>query len=297
MVDVLPPADSVVYQESTHKTVDGREIYYCESYPKGGVHRAAVAVVHGLGEHCGRYKELSSTLNNIGVSVHYIDLRGHGKSDGPRVYVNRFDEFLDDVDVLLGNITKNPENTGKPVFLFGHSMGGCISALYVLERLKNREYSQSIKGLILSSPGLAFAEGNTDSCTVFIGKILSVIFPNFPLKGIDVNNLSRDPECIKAITNDPLAFHGKVPIRTLTEFLGAQQKIENSHKEVTIPLYIFHGTLDKLTCHKASKIYHSGIASTDKTIKIYEGHFHECMNDIEKHIVFKGIVDWIEERV
>ncbi|KWF29445.1 alpha/beta hydrolase [Burkholderia pseudomultivorans] len=270
------------------RTADGLELasYRWPAGDGASAPRATVALVHGLAEHAGRYAALAARLNAAGIAVLAVDLRGHGQSPGKRAWVERFDGYLDDADALVAEAAR--DNT--PLFLMGHSMGGAIAALYAIERAPAR--GRAFAGLVLSSPALAPGR-DVPRWMLALSRFISRTWPTFPAIRIDAALLSRDPAIVAANRADPLVHHGAVPARTGAEILDAMARIERGRGALRVPVLVYHGTEDKLTEPDGSRAFGAGVGSPDRTLTLYEGGFHETMNDLERDRVIDALIAWI----
>ena len=248
--------------------------------------RASVVILHGLCEHSGRYNEVAEFLATHGYAVDTFDLRGHGKSEGIKSYIESFDNYLKDLDVFLDRVgLRLPD---MPVFLLGHSMGGEICSMYCITRQPN------IRGVILSAPSVKISK----DISPFLQKIssmLSKFFPKLPTIKLETAALSRDPEVLKRRDNDPLVYQGKILLRTWAEILRATKLIQAQMEKISLPLLILHGTEDRFADVEGSKMLYAGVKERDKTLKLYEGLFHEIMNEPEKEQVLDDIVTWMND--
>ncbi|WP_323118636.1 alpha/beta hydrolase [Burkholderia alba] len=252
--------------------------------------RATVALVHGLAEHAGRYQALAERLNAAGIEVVSMDLRGHGRSPGERVWVDQFDHYLQDADALVASAARDD----APLFLMGHSMGGAIAALYAIERAAAR--GRTFAGLILSSPALAPGR-DVPRWMLSLSRFVSRVWPRFPALKIDAALLSRDQRVVDANRADPLVHHGAVPARTGAEILAAMERIERGRGTLRVPLLVYHGTEDKLTEPNGSRSFGAEAGSPDRTLTLYEGGFHETMADLERERVIGALIDWMTARI
>ncbi|WP_179402604.1 alpha/beta hydrolase [Burkholderia guangdongensis] len=248
--------------------------------------RATVALVHGLAEHAGRYAALAARLNAVGIELVSIDLRGHGQSPGKRVWVGRFDEYLDDADALVAAAARDD----APLFLMGHSMGGAIAALYAIERAPRR--GRAFAGVVLSSPALAPGR-DVPRWMLALSRFISRVLPTFPAIRIDAALLSRDPVIVDANRTDPLVHHDAVPARTGAEILDAMARIERGRATLRVPVLVYHGTEDKLTEPDGSRAFGANVGSPDRTLTLYDGNFHETMNDLERDRVIDALIAWL----
>ncbi|AOJ93523.1 MULTISPECIES: alpha/beta hydrolase [Burkholderia] len=274
------------------RTADGLELasYRWPADARAAPPRATVALLHGLAEHAGRYAPLAARLNAAGIDLLAIDLRGHGRSPGKRAWVARFDEYLDDADALVDEAARAP----TPLFLMGHSMGGAIAALYAIERAPAR--ACTLAGLVLSSPALAPGR-DVPRWMLALSRLISRVWPTFPAIRIDAALLSRDADVVAANRADPLVHHGPVPARTGAEILDAMARIERGRSALRVPVLVYHGTADKLTEPDGSRTFGARVGSADRTLTLYEGGFHETMNDIERERVIDALIGWIDARV
>jgi acylglycerol lipase len=264
----------------------GLKLFLQRWLPAGDV-RAAVALVHGVNEHGGRYGRLAEELNRRGIAVHAIDLRGFGRSEGERGLVLGFDEFLDDVEQLLAQTAS--AHPGKPLFLLGHSMGGEIAAWLTIAR------RPKIDGLILSAPALLVG-GRVFPVLRHLAAFFSRFFPRMRLRRMGTRFMSRDPKVIEDFKNDPLVFHGKFAVRTGAEILRVVKLIRRRMEDVRVPLLVMHGTRDFVTDPNGSRHLYARASSTDKTLRLYPGLYHEIFNEPERAQVIGDLIAWIEQR-
>jgi alpha-beta hydrolase superfamily lysophospholipase len=274
------------YSQETITSKSGLKLFLQRWLPSGEV-RAAVALVHGVNEHSGRYARLADELNAHGIAVHAIDLRGFGRSDGERGLVLKFDDFLDDVEHLLAWTAQ--EHPGKPLFLLGHSMGGEVATWFVIAR------QPKIDGLILSAPALLVG-GKVFPILRHLARFFSGIFPRLGIRRMGARFMSRDPQVVADFKNDPLVFHGKFAIRTGAEILRVIRAIRRRMEEIRLPLLIMHGTHDIVTDPTGSRELYARASSTDKTLHLYPGLYHEIFNEPERAQVIGDLITWIEKR-
>lgn len=276
-------------QRSSVTTADGVALPLYR-WPAAGPTRATVALLHGLAEHAGRYAALAARLNAAGIELVAIDLRGHGQAPGKRVYVARFDDYLLDAQALLDAAAERC----APLFLMGHSMGGAVAALYAIERLDAT--GRRLNGLILSSPALAPGR-DVPRWMLKLSQVISRLYPSFPAMKIDAALLSRLQAVVNANRNDPLVHHGAIPARTGAELLLAMARIERGRAGLRVPLLVYHGTADKLTEPEGSREFGQHAGSPDKTLTLYEGSYHETMNDSDRDRVIGALIEWIDKRL
>ena len=278
--------DIVLHQETHFPARDGTNLYEQYWLPDGPP-QAVVVIVHGINEHSGRYARLAADLTGRGYAVYAMDLRGHGRSDGERVMVRSFDEYLDDVEDLLQRVAER--EPGKTLFLLGHSMGGAIVALLTIVRPPN------IRGLILSSPALSIG-GSVFPVLRKLAAFFSAVWPTLRVVGIGHRFISHDPAVIAAFKNDPLVFHGRLPVRTAAELLRAAGCIQAQMEAVRLPLLILHGTGDYMTDPNGSRQLFRRAASSDKTLRLYPGLYHEVFSEAERDQAVADLLGWLDAR-
>jgi alpha-beta hydrolase superfamily lysophospholipase len=292
----------------TVQTSDGLAIV-CHRWTTPRRPRATVALVHGLAEHAGRYDALAARLNAAAIEVVAVDLRGHGRSPGARTWVESIDEYLLDTQALLEAASDHRQQkdfaaqdaqTGirrtVPLFLMGHSMGGAIAALFAIERLHAfSSRHRPLDGLILSSPALAPGR-NVPRWMIGASRLVSRLLPRFPAMKVKPDLLARDPAVVEANRRDPLVHHGGVPARTGAEILVAMERIERGRTALRLPIWVFHGSDDKLTEPQGSREFAAHTGSLDCTLTVYEGSYHETMNDFGRERVIDGLIEWIQAR-
>lgn len=214
------------------------------------------------------------------------DLRGRGKSAGERFYVDDVAEYVSDVAALV-KLAKSRE-PGRPVFLLGHSAGGVVSSTYALD------HPSELTGLICES--FAFKVPAPDFALAII-KGLSKIAPRVPALKLKNEDFSRDPKAVQALNNDPLTANEVQPAKTVAALVRADERLKKSFSRITLPVFILHGTVDKATMPSGSQFFYDTAGSQDKTLKLYEGHFHDLLNDLGKETVMADIQAWIDKRL
>jgi alpha-beta hydrolase superfamily lysophospholipase len=243
--------------------------------------------VHGYAEHTGRHAPVAHALTDQGATVYAYDQRGHGQSEGRRAYVGTFTHYLQDLHRFLQRV--RAQTTDRPLFLFGHSMGGLVVLSYLLDR------QPSVDGVILSSPAV---EINPDLAPVLrrVGQWIGRLAPTLPTTRSPKGALSRDPDVAEAAQNDPLNYHGRVPARTGAEMLRVGGVVQSRLHSITAPFLVVHGTADLLTSPEWSRRLYDRAASDDKTIRLYDGLYHETFNEPEGDEVLATIGDWLDAR-
>jgi alpha-beta hydrolase superfamily lysophospholipase len=246
---------------------------------------AAILVIsHGLAEHCGRYEHVAARMVAEGHAVYALDHRGHGRSGGRRANVDRFDYLISDLRELVTHAKQ--AYPGLPVFLLGHSMGGAIAFGYAVR------HQDELRALALSAPALAAGDA-VPALQLLLVRILSVILPNLGALTLPAAAVSRDPVVVKAYEEDPLNYRGSIPARTLAELMGAMQGFAGQAPQIALPVLVQHGTADALVPLAATQAVYERIGSADRTVQLYEGLFHEVLNEPERDLVLDDLVSWL----
>ncbi len=273
---------AATYSKGTFATADGVELF--EQSWEIQSPKAAVVIVHGLGEHSARYAEMAARFNQEGYAVYTYDQRGHGNSPGKQGYVAKFKRMPDDLDVFIGRVRSRLD--GIPLFLMGHSMGGLVLASHALK------YQPDAKGLVFSSSALK-AGDNVKPLLQKVSGLLSVIAPRLPVHQLDPAAISRDQEEVRKYEEDPLVHHGKMLARTGGELMAAMSALQGHFGEIRLPFIALHGTADTLVDCAASRCLFDEAGSEDKTLKIYEGAYHEVFNDHDREKFLTDLIDWL----
>ncbi|MGB0389093.1 MAG: lysophospholipase [Ardenticatenaceae bacterium] len=274
---------------STGKLVGqlGLRLSYARWEPLGDP-KAVVLLVHGYGEHMGRYLHVIEALNQRDIAVFALDHRGHGKSEGPRACVEKFEYFVHDLHLLL--LKAKDAYPKQPFFMIGHSMGGLIATHYALG------YEDQLEGLVLSGAALQIGD-EVSALLKAISKYLAKFVPNWGILAGEENVLSRDPEVERRFKADPLCYNGKLKARMGYEMMIASQDAFARMSQLSLPLLIMHGTADRMTNPAGSQTLHQQARSQDKTLKLWPDHFHEIFNEPQKEQVITFMLDWLDKRV
>ena len=265
-------------------TPDGIALYEQHWMPMGA--KASVVIVHGIGEHSSRYKHVADFLAEHGYAVQAYDQRGHGKT-GSDLHINSIDEFWADLDLMRQHASERLP--GKPVFLYGHSMGGCIVASFAIAK------QPAVAGLVLSS-ALLKTPDNISPLLVTVSALLSKVAPRLKTIKLSAASISQDPDVVAAYGADPLVYHAGIPARIGAELNRAVALIQANMEAITLPLLIWHGTADALTDIVGSQQLYARAQSADKTLKLYEGGFHEMHNEPNQDEVLQDLWVWLEGR-
>ncbi|XP_077544786.1 monoglyceride lipase-like [Haemaphysalis longicornis] len=250
-------------------------------------------MVHGYTEHCHQpyYDTLAKALVALGCCVFAQDLVGHGKSSGPRAIVKSIDTYVD--DVLNHSDVARRRFPRRPVYLFGYSMGGLISVMAAQRR------PLDFAGIVLMSPLMAFKKNHLNWFKKMMTKVLGNLAPNARLAPMKLNLISRDPEVLSAATNDPLRYHGRIPAGWVFAMLKAMEEALDKAGTLELPLLVLLGSDDKLGDVEVIKTFFQKIPSKDKTIKVYEGAYHNLLMEPGgiKEQVLKDITEWFVARL
>ena len=252
--------------------------------------KAVIILVHGLGEHSGRYENLLKGFADKKVSIFAIDHRGHGKSDGKKGHIDSFMDYVYDLKLFLEFIKE--ENKGLPVIIYGHSLGGVIAAKYAMT------YPDDLSMLVISSPGFAPAfkipVWKSKTATFFSSRISSLTVPS----GLKASDISHDKDVVAAYENDPLV-HNKVSARFFVEFVRAGQECLNNAGSIKKPLLVFAGKDDHIADYKAAEKFFNAASSALKKMFLFEGLYHETINETpaEKEKVLNEVTGWILKNI
>ena len=260
-------------------------LYYQGWLPEGEP-KAVLLIVHGLAEHSGRYMNLVNRFVPQGFAVYGIDHLGHGRSEGRRLLLESFADYTEPLKTFSAMVRCwKPE---RPVFLVAHSMGGLIGATFLLTN------QGELAGAILSGPAVK-APGNIPAATIFIGRVVSLLFPWVGLVARGpAEDICRDPAVVAAYLADPLVYQGKMTARLGAEMLGAMERLRREAGRIRLPLLIVQGGADRLVDPVGAQILYDGVASADKRLIVYEGFFHEVFNEPEHDRVLDDVEQWLE---
>lgn len=248
--------------------------------------KAVVVIVPGFNSHSGYYDWSAQQFVSKGIGAYAIDLRGRGKSDGERFYVQNFEDYVNDVSTFV-NIVK-AQHKDIPLFMLGHSAGGVVACSYTLE------HQDQIDGFICES--FAYQVPAPDFALAVL-KGLSHVAPHAHVLKLNNEDFSRDPNTVEMMNNDPLIANEVQPTQTVAEMVRADEKLKKGFPKITLPILILHGTKDKATKPEGSRYFYEHAGSDDKTLKLYENHYHDLLNDLSKEVVMADIQQWIAERI
>ena len=259
---------------------------FMRSWKPAGPARGVVVIVPGFNSHSGYYLWVAEQLAVSGLSVHAVDLRGRGKSEGERFFVENFQDYVSDTGAAV-DLAKLRE-PGLPVFILGHSAGGVVACEYALD------HQAGLAGLICES--FAYQVPAPDFALAVL-KGLSHLIPHAHVLKLKNEDFSRDPKVVAAMNADPLIAGESQPTQTVAAMVRADERLKRDFPLMKLPVLILHGTADKATRPSGSQEFHDKAGSADKTLKFYDGYFHDPLNDIGKEAVMADIKDWISTRL
>ncbi len=263
---------------------------YMQGWETEGKPKAIVCLVHGLGEHTGRYAHVGKVFNDAGYALYGFDLRGHGQTHGPRGHFPSLDVVIQDIRQFVEFQRQN--NPGLPVFLYGHSLGGLLTLTYVLQN------PDGLKGVIVTDAALRSAL-QEQKLKVAMAKLLGTLAPAMTIpSGLDATTISRDPAVVEKYVNDPLV-HDKTSMGLGKAALDAIDLCFSHAKEFKPPLLMMHGTADKLTYPSGSQDFAKLASETNKDValKLLDGFYHEPHNEPEQADVFKMMIEWMDKHL
>ena len=279
------------YRHSTHTLTTSQEtvtLFWQKWIPPDTVERIIV-FQHGIGEHSGRYQPLLDAFANTRTAFYALDARGHGQTKGPRGQLTAFGLLASDLGDLV-DVARTEQNL-PTVFLLGHSMGGAIALEYVLRA----DHQRNVRGLILSSPAIEVSPSLKNKLLKGLSKVLIRAAPGYIMDtGLNLTGLSHDAEEVAAYRADPLV-HGKASVATgYALFHNRERFMAQAHK-ISVPVYLFHGAADRVTSPQGSKRFFDSLTTPDKTFTLYEGLYHETMNErpAERKKVLSDLMNWV----
>lgn len=250
--------------------------------------RAVALIVHGLGEHSGRYQHVAEALAARNIASFAPDHPGHGLTPGHRCFINKFADFYPALDALRQQI--EADYPGVPCFIIGHSMGGLIAGNYLLEN-QSRFTGAAFSGAAFEVPvppsGIA----------IFINKILASIVPKLGALQLDASEVSRDAEVVRRYQEDPLVHSGKITARLLVELFAAMEHLKKRRSEIALPVLVMHGEGDVMAAVSGSQHFFDSVGSSDKTLRLYPGLYHEIFNEPEQAQVLGELADWLDAHI
>ena len=248
--------------------------------------KAVLVICHGVNSHSGQYQWAVEQFADRGLAVYALDLRGRGRSEGERFYIESVDEYVADLAMTI-RLAKQ-RHPGLPLYLLGHSAGGVVSCTYALD------YQTELAGLICES--FAFQVYAPDVALALI-KGVSHVLPHAPILHLNNEDFSRDPAVVAMLNADPLTANETQPTSTVAALVRADERLEREFQRITLPVLIMHGTADKATRPSGSQLFFDKAGSADKSLKLYEGHFHDLLADTGKEQVLADMWAWMGTRL
>lgn len=248
------------------------------------VPKRSVILVHGYAEHSGRYEHVGSRLATCGCAVHAYDQQGHGRSDGIRCHVRRFDDLLDDLDAIAAEVrSERPE---LPLFVVGHSLGGLVVAAYARER------SPDVAGVATSGAALALSD-DFSRAKILAARVVRRVAPKLAMASdLDPSALSRDHAVVRAYLDDPLV-QSKMTASLAAEVIAAIERTSGGGAEVAVPMLMMHGEDDALCPARGTLDFYERLNVIEKRLHLYKGLRHEIFNEPEQDVVLADLMDWI----
>lgn len=270
--------------EFTLQAPDG-QTFFAQGWEPAGALRAVVCLIHGLGEHSGRYAHVAGALNAAGYAVLTFDLRGHGRTAGLRGHIPHYELAMDDIGRLLAEAARR--YAGIPRFLYGHSLGGALVLNYMLRRRPD------LAGVVVTSPGLRPGVVPPAWKTT-VGRIMYRLWPTFIMdNGLDMQNLARDPAVLQACAADPLN-HSHLSARLGIDILDAGAwALAHAAEFPPVPLLLMQGTADHLVSPEATQAFAAQVPG-ECTLKLWEGFYHETHNEPERAEVLSYVIAWLD---
>jgi acylglycerol lipase len=266
----------------------GLELFRRWWRPEAAPPTSVVVLVHGLGEHSGRYEHVAQRLVAEGCAVHALDHRGHGHSQGPRALIDRVSHAVSDLDGHVDAAIEHERADGIPVLMVAHSMGAMLALRYALA------HQDRLDGLALSG---ALASVQAPALLRLVGRAISAVAPKVPLIALDSSLVSRDPAVVADYRADPLVHHGRIPARTAAEIADTTDALQEQVPAITVPTLIMYGTEDGLCAPSGSVMLGERIGAGDKTVLAYDGLYHEIFNEPERETVLNDLCSWLAAHV
>ena len=262
--------------------------FYGQVWEPDSAPRAVVALVHGLGEHSGRYAHVAAALVEAGYALMAYDLRGHGKSAGQRGHTPSYETLMQDIDRFLAEVDKR--FPGRPRFLYGHSLGGCQVLHYVLRR------RPQLAGVIATGSALR-SPLEKQTIKVTMARLLSGLLPTQTMhSGLSAAALSHDPQVVEAYVADPLVHDLATPRLAVEGFAAGRWALEHAAEFPPVPLLLMHGGADAICYPDGSRDFAAQVPG-ECTLKVWEGLYHEVHNEPEKAEVLACLIEWLDRHV
>lgn len=276
-----PSATSAAHESGSFSAHDGLALFEQSWHPTGKP-RAIVVAHHGLKDHSDRYGVFADRLAQKGFATYAYDMRGHGRSAGPRATIDSFDDLLDDLAIFLDRVQKR--EPGTPVFLLGHSVGGAVVTLFTLER------KAALAGTIVLAPALRVDRAPLEAAAT---PLVGSLFPNLPVVDIPDSAFVRMPDAQAEMAGSAFVYHPSGPACTASALLGAIERIWARADAFDVPLLGLHGTDDRATDPRGTAELVKRARTKDRTLLLYRGVRHDLLHEPE-HAQIEGDVErWL----
>ena len=272
---------------SSFQTTDDIKIH-TEAWLPVGDPEGVVVISHGVAEHIGRYAHVAAKFVEAGFAVYGCDHRGHGQSGGKRGYFETFENPIDDFARYLRLVMSTQAN--KRLFIYGHSMGALIALGYIL-----KADVLPVQGMIVTGVPLAVND-NLPNFVISAVRTINHVAPDVPIMSIDVTGMSRDPAVLATWTTDPHVNLTLLRVRTTLGILGTVKHIRAHLSDIMLPMLIMHGEGDRIVDVSGSVDLYKGISSEDKELKLYPELYHELVNEPERDMVIRDMINWFRVR-
>ncbi len=284
--NAAPSTPAQAYVSMTFTGAGGVSLFR-QVWRPAGPSRAVLLNIHGLGDHSGLYPALVEHFTARGVTVHAMDLRGNGRSGGQRAYIERWEEYREDLGRFVALVRE--EEAGRPLFLLGNSLGGLIVLDYALH------HPEGLRGVIAASPPLGRL--GVPAPLLALGRVLSLVWPRFSIRtGMDLSGLARDPVVVQTVLADPL-FHRVGTARLSTEVVAAIARVQAAAPAFPLPLLVLHGSADRMVPPEGSRAFVARVGHPDRELREYAGAYHVLFADLDHQRVLTDVERWIEARL
>jgi alpha-beta hydrolase superfamily lysophospholipase len=283
---------SIRHDEGRREIASGQSAYWQAWLPADAA-RGIVVIVHGVHEHSARYAHVGFRLAAAGFAVYAADHRGHGRSDGRRANIERMALIVNDLTSFVQFAVAR--HAGLPMFMVGHSLGGLIALHWATEPWTT-ESGIALDGLVVSGPAVEVTVGS--ALQRRLAGMLSALVPDLRVAAINADQkISRNPEVVRAYREDPLVDHGKIKARTGAEILVTMESLPARLPRLSVPLLLLHGTDDRICALTGSTMVHDAVSSPDKTLRRYQGLYHEVFNEPEREAILTDLVSWLDQHL
>lgn len=275
------------HQQGTFRAARGLNLFY-QCWRPGGAPAAALAFLHGVGDHSGRIDRLALPLADRGIAVYAFDQRGFGRSPGRKGHIDAWADYREDTRAFLGLVQE--QLPGAPRFLMGYSLGAAVALDYILHS------PEGLNGAIFSGAPIEPA-GVANPFQIALARVMSRVLPTFAIQMTnDIQGVTRDAAVIAALEQDPL-HHSWVTARWGAESLNTMEWVRNHASDICLPVLFLHGGDDPFNLVRGTQQYFDQIKYPDKELKIYPGSRHEIHNDLDHEQVARDIVEWIRKHL